>query len=383
MSPRWQSALLLVGFCAAVAGGPCASLVRAQQCNHGGGFNPRLPPGLFQQPAPQQLPLILQQQQMQQQQLLRQLQQSQLMKTVQLDRQMRELSDKGPEALKAALDDPKPEKRLLAALTIGKHGPALTDELIERLTDSNAQVRQAARNSLIRLSVDAVDRKGNPVGGRAVDFGPTPDANQAVQKAAARKWRTWFERQQAKAAGVKPAKAPAVAAAPVAPAKDIAAPPVAPEAQAAQLGKELIAAPAERRDVVLAELRDHKGGAYTQALAEAIPRLTGEKQTNARDALAERLTRMTAATLTDKLRDDDPEVRRAAALACAMKELNTHVPDLIPLLEDSAAIVPPAARAALKSLTNKDFGPVASDDPDGQARVAAAWKEWWRKHKEP
>jgi len=53
----------------------------------------------------------------------------------------------------------------------------------------------------------------------------------------------------------------------------------------------------------------------TLALAAAIPQLTGTVKTKARSALAERLSRMTNHTLKDKLQDDDPEIRRAAALA--------------------------------------------------------------------
>jgi len=361
MSRRWQSALLIIALCAA---GPSADRARAQ-CSRGGGFNPGGSPGTLRQT------LLQQRQLQQQQQLLQQVQQQQLSQTVQQDRQMRELADKGPDALKAALHDPKPEKRLLAALTVGKHGPPLTDELIELLTDSNSQVRQAARHSLVRINTKA--------GRRSVDFGPAPDAYQSAQKAAAKKWRTWFERATAKVAERKKESAPAPAA--VVP-KEIAAPAAAP-VDAAQLGKDLIEVPAERFAAALAKLRDGKGVAYTEALAESIPQLTGEVKGQAREALAERLTRMTAATLTDKLRDPNAEVRRAAALACAMKEMSTHVPDLIPLLEDTDPAVPPAARAALKSLTSQDFGSVASSDPAGQARVAAAWKEWWQKRSEP
>ena len=67
-------------------------------------------------------------------------------------------------------------------------------------------------------------------------------------------------------------------------------------------------------------MRDAKGILYTEALAVAIPHLEGQVRKQAREALAERLSRMTSATLGLKLEDDDTEVRRAAALAVAMKE---------------------------------------------------------------
>jgi HEAT repeat protein len=146
---------------------------------------------------------LLQQQQLQLQ-ILQQVQQQQLLQTARLKRQMRELADKGPEALKAALNDPNAELRLIAALAIGKYGPALTDDLIERLTDENASVRQAARRSLVRLNTSA--------GRRNVDFGPAEGANRVAQKSSARQWHTWFEQQQAKAANLKTgtAAAPAI-----------------------------------------------------------------------------------------------------------------------------------------------------------------------------
>ena len=209
MSGRRQFALLVWVLCSAFASVLFANPARAQ-CRHGGGLNPGVSPGLLQQSLLQQRQLL--QQQQLQLQILQQVQQQQLLQTARLNRQMRELADKGPEALKAALKDPNAELRLIAALAIGKYGPALTDDLIERLTDENASVRQAARRSLVRLSTGLADGKGKPSVGRAVDFGPAPEAKPAAQKTAANKWRTWFERQQTKAANLKAgtAAAPAV-----------------------------------------------------------------------------------------------------------------------------------------------------------------------------
>src|SRR3989442_2805064 len=63
---------------------------------------------------------------------------------------------------------------------------------------------------------------------------------------------------------------------------------------------------------LIVDLREGKGVAYTEALAAAIPKLSGDSKLRARDALAERLARMTADTLRDKLQEDSLEVRRAA-----------------------------------------------------------------------
>jgi hypothetical protein len=145
------------------------------------------------------------------------------------------------------------------------------------------------------------------------------------------------------------------------------APPADPEV--ARLSDELVKAGAGEQEQALRKLRDGKGAAYTDALAHAIHRLDGAVKEKARDALADRLTRMKPATLADKLRDDDAEVRRAAALACAMKEDRENVPRLIELLEDPEPTASRAAHAALKSLAGRDLGP-----------QPAPWKDWWAKN---
>jgi HEAT repeat protein len=94
--------------------------------------------------------------------------------------------------------------------------------------------------------------------------------------------------------------------------------------------------------------------------------------------LAERMSRMTTATLRDRLKDDEAEMRRAAALAAAMKEETAHIPRLIELLDDSDTAVSRAAHAALKSLSGKDFGPAKEATRADQAHSIAAWKAWWK-----
>ena len=177
-----------------------------------------------------------------------------------------------------------------------------------------------------------------------------------------------------KGPGPKPAAGAAKEARPAAPAAD-------PEV--VRLSDELVKADAARQGLVLRALRDGKGSAYTDALAHAIHRMDGAVQGQARDALADRLTRMTAATLDDKLRDDDLEVRRAAALACAMKDEKGHVPRLIVMLQDPEPAVAHAAHAALKSLTGQDLGPGKDATPAEVAAAGAAWKDWWAKNGRP
>jgi len=146
-------------------------------------------------------------------------------------------------------------------------------------------------------------------------------------------------------------------------------PPSAADTEGALMARELFQAPAERRGPLIEKYRDGKGVTFTEALAGAIPRMDGEAKSKARDALAERLTRMKADTLVRYFQDQDAEIRRAAALAAAMKEDKALIADLIPLLEDSEPTVARAAHAALKDLSGEKFGPSADE-----------WKTWWKKH---
>src|SRR5262249_35097965 len=77
--------------------------------------------------------------------------------------------------------------------------------------------------------------------------------------------------------------------------------PAPADAEGAGLSDKLVQAGDSRQEQALRTLRDGKGAVYTDALAHAIHRLEGMAKTKARDALADRLARMTAATLADKL----------------------------------------------------------------------------------
>jgi hypothetical protein len=150
------------------------------------------------------------------------------------------------------------------------------------------------------------------------------------------------------------------------------------DSETARLRNELVKAPAERQAKLLREMKETKGRVYTEALATAIPELGEAAKRKAREALAERLTRMTASTLRDQMKDVDVEIRRAAALACALKEEKTLIPELIALIEDPQPLVIRAAHAALRSLTNEDFGPGPDASRAERAKAAAAWKNWWK-----
>jgi hypothetical protein len=88
---------------------------------------------------------------------------------------------------------------------------------------------------------------------------------------------------------------------------------------AGRLSGELLQAAAVRRDQLLTKLRDEEGTGHTEAIAAAIPRLKGDFQEKARDALVQRLGRLPAEALRARLQDTDAEIRLAAGRACLEK----------------------------------------------------------------
>lgn len=146
--------------------------------------------------------------------------------------------------------------------------------------------------------------------------------------------------------------------------------------ESAMLAAELVRAAEKDWPTVLKKLRESKGPQHTQALVMAINRLDGERRRAAREALAERLCRMTAASLRSMAAAEDPELRRAAVLAMAMKDDRSHVPDLIEALGDEEDLVVRAARAGLRSLTGEDFGPAPNATPGEKQLAQQSWRQW-------
>ncbi len=135
------------------------------------------------------------------------------------------------------------------------------------------------------------------------------------------------------------------------------------EREVAQLTEELVSAPDSQKDAAFARLYKAQGTAPGEALAAAIPRLTGRWRERARLALAERLSRMSEGDLREKLRHDDAEVRRAAAAAALRQKDGSLVPDLTRLAEDDDPAVAAAARRALEGLTGRKLDSAAAKRP--------------------
>ena len=157
--------------------------------------------------------------------------------------------------------------------------------------------------------------------------------------------------------------------------------PTPKEDESTKLANQLVLAPATDWAKALEKLRDAKGAENTKGLVIAIRKLDGDRKKEAREALAERLTRMSAETLRGMMTNEEPELRRGAALAAAMRDDKSHVPDLIDRLTDDDDVVVRAAYAGLKSLTSQDFGPKKGATKEECKAAAAAWRAWWAKQK--
>lgn len=130
------------------------------------------------------------------------------------------------------------------------------------------------------------------------------------------------------------------------------------------------------REELIEKFKTAKDVEFTEALAIAAAKLTGDWQAKVREAFAIRLTRMTAATLTDYLRDPNREIRRAAALACGTKESKAHIHELIRLLADDDSLVAQGARVSLKRITGLDHGPDIGVAPKDRITSVLAWRAW-------
>ncbi len=138
------------------------------------------------------------------------------------------------------------------------------------------------------------------------------------------------------------------------------------EAEALKAGLELRSARGTTQEEALKKLRESKGLIYTRVLSDTINQMpSGSMRDRAREALTERLTRMTKNTLSGYLQHEDRELRRAAAAAVGRKELNELASEVVPLIKESDTLVADEAYETLKKLSGRDYG-----------RDLRKWMQW-------
>jgi hypothetical protein len=155
--------------------------------------------------------------------------------------------------------------------------------------------------------------------------------------------------------------------------------PTPEEKELERLSKQLAQAPPAVQEKLLLQLRDHPAPLAPQVLVQAMPQLAAAQQAKARQYLAQRLARLPAFGVEHYLKEENSEWRRAAALACSWQKQSSHIPALIPLLEDKQEAVAQAAHQALKALSGRDLGPRQPATEAEVSRAVAAWQAWWDK----
>ncbi|HKB05655.1 MAG TPA: hypothetical protein VKD90_25765 [Gemmataceae bacterium] len=266
----------------------------------------------------------------------------------------------------------------MAAYVIGERRLPWPKDLIPLLEDPSDEVRQAARRSLVILSFlelnpDEAALIAAPKPGRSptplaklnqpVDFGPAAGAGKSVQRSAVTKWTDWWAKREGLSARIDLAAGPTLRSS---------------HAESARLADALVKAEPDERSALITKYRDTKGVQYTEALAIAIAKLASDDREAPREALAERMMRMTDLTLRRYLDDELAEIRRAAALGLAARKSRAHSERLADLLLDPEPLVGAAAHTALCQLSGEDFGPGIDTDETGRAEAVERWKKWWQ-----
>lgn len=136
----------------------------------------------------------------------------------------------------------------------------------------------------------------------------------------------------------------------------------------------------ERLRAVLTELEKRSGAAVVAALGTAAGiTYDTEAQQLARELLVRHLSRQPGTFVKDRLKDEKPEVRAAAAKVIGNKGWRLGA-ELIAALEDPDAEVRQAARQALVQLNRgTDFGPERDASEADRAEAIRKWKAWWAK----
>jgi hypothetical protein len=269
--------------------------------------------------------------------------------------------------LRAALKASVPVKRFAAAYAVGERRLFWQDDLIVLLTDDNDAVRQSARRSLVILSFLKLNPKMASAGSgskkpsadtlvRPRDFGPLPGATLSSRKKAAENWADWWK-EQGKVVLKRSTKPRA-------------------DTPGDRLARDLTTAKGGRQQELLQRYASASGVEYTEALAYAIPSLSGEVRKQAREAIAERLASRKETTLLRYLEDSDAEIRRAAVLALGMRDASETVASIAQLLLDPEPSVVRAAHASLCSLTDRDYGPAPNATEEEKQAAVEKYLAW-------
>jgi hypothetical protein len=130
---------------------------------------------------------------------------------------------------------------------------------------------------------------------------------------------------------------------------------------------------------ILIEIERREGDKVLGALAQSAVSYEDEIRDFAANLLVSYLARQNEDYLKERLKDDQKQIRRAAAKAVAKKGLRLGS-ELIARLSDEEPDVRQAARMALVKLgKGVDHGPEPDASKPERDAAAARWREWWEK----
>jgi len=132
-----------------------------------------------------------------------------------------------------------------------------------------------------------------------------------------------------------------------------------------------------RLKMILGELEQRRGDPVINVLAAAAGSYEKDIQDLGRQLLQSHLSRQGGTALKEKLKDDRPAVRAAAARAVGAGGWRFGR-ELIDCLGDPDPAVRQAARRALVQLARgPDYGPEPGADVDARAEAVRQWEAWW------
>jgi hypothetical protein len=132
-----------------------------------------------------------------------------------------------------------------------------------------------------------------------------------------------------------------------------------------------------RLKTVLVELEQRKGDSVVNALGAAAGSYEDDVRQLARKLLLRHLSRLDSAALKERLKDDRPQVRAAAARAVGAGG-RRFGGELIDCLSDDDPEVRQAARQALVQLAGgTDHGPEPNAKASARAEAVRQWQSWW------
>jgi hypothetical protein len=147
----------------------------------------------------------------------------------------------------------------------------------------------------------------------------------------------------------------------------------------AQLVKEASTVRGVRLKQVVTELGRRNDKEAIGGLAIAAGSYDREIQKLGRELLDKNLARQSAAAVKARLKDDQAEVRSAAARVIAAKH-PALAGELIALLSDDKAEVRAEAHRALVKLSRgEDFGPSAGAGKAQREQAQRKWRAWWER----